>query len=350
MSRKVKDPVKAERIKGFKYFQVIEPILEKLSGQNDHIDRELHYDKYVLMYLLYYFNPVIDSLRGLTEVSKFKKIQKALGIKRYSLSSLSEAGYVFDSKLLEPIVGELADKAQKLEDARLKSIEQAIVAVDGTIIHALPKIMWPLWLDKDHKAAKIHLEFDVIRHVPVWAEVTDGNANEKTILRGKLTGNKLYVMDAGYGQYSVFEEIRKAGSNFVCRLRDNAAWELIEEHRLTEADRLCGVQRDMKVHLGGGSTRGDLSAPGRVIEIYHKGSSKRNLKLSSKTRIIRTDKQDYTVLVVTDRMDLSAETIAFDKTGDYPLKQWLVNTGLLRVDSQYAYNIVDRQKAHEADI
>ncbi|MBF0559545.1 MAG: transposase [Nitrospirae bacterium] len=53
-----------------------------------------------------------------------------------------------------------------------------------------------------------------------------------------------------------------------------------------------------------------MSAPVRVIDIYHKGSSKRNLKLSSKTRTIRTDKQDYTVLVVTDRMDLSAETIA----------------------------------------
>ncbi|MBF0487438.1 MAG: hypothetical protein HQK98_04690 [Nitrospirae bacterium] len=73
MSRKAKDPIKAEQIKGVKYFQVIEPILEKLRGQNEHFNRELHYDKYVLMYLLYYFNPVIDSLRGLTEVSQFKK-------------------------------------------------------------------------------------------------------------------------------------------------------------------------------------------------------------------------------------------------------------------------------------
>ncbi|MBF0569143.1 MAG: IS4 family transposase, partial [Nitrospirae bacterium] len=311
MSRKVKEPIKAEAVQGVKYFQVIEPILEKLRGSNEHFNRELHYDKYILMYLLYYFNPIIDSLRGLTEVSKFEKIQKALGIKRYSLSSLSEAGYVFDSKLLEPVVGELAGQALKLEtDNRLKSIEQAIVAVDGTIIHALPKILWALWLDKDHKAAKVHLEFDVIKHVPVWAEVTDGNANEKSILRGKLTRNKLYVMDAGYGQYRLFEEIRKVGSNFVCRLRDNAAWELIEENRLTEADRLFGVQRDMTVHLGGGSTRGDLSAPVRVIEVHHKGSSNRRLKVSSKTKIIRTDRQDYTMLLVTDRMDLSAETIA----------------------------------------
>jgi FOG: Transposase and inactivated derivatives len=178
------------------------------------------------------------------------------------------------------------------------------------MIHALPKIMWALWLDKDHKAAKIHLEFDVIKQVPVWAKVTDGNANEKAILRGKLTGNKLYVMDAGYGQYSLFEDIRKAGSNFICRIRDNAVWELIEENSLTEADRLFGVQRDMTVRLGSDSKRGDLSAPVRVIEIYHKGSSNRRLKVSSKTKIIRTDRKDYTMLVVTDRMDLSAETIA----------------------------------------
>ncbi|MBF0405677.1 MAG: transposase [Nitrospirae bacterium] len=109
---------------------------------------------------------------------------------------------------------------------------------------------------------------------------------------------------------SLFEEIRKAGSNFVSRIRDNAVWELIEDNSLTEADRVFGVQRDMTVRLGSESKRGDLSAPVRVIEIYHKGSSNRRLKVSSKTKIIRTDKQDYTMLVVTDRMDLSAETIA----------------------------------------
>ncbi|KWT76034.1 hypothetical protein [Candidatus Magnetominusculus xianensis] len=52
---------------------------------------------------------------------------------------------------------------------------------------------------------------------------------------------------------SLFEEIRKAGSNFVSRIRDNAVWELIEDNSLTEADRVFGVQKDMRVVLGSDS-------------------------------------------------------------------------------------------------
>ncbi len=62
--------------------------------------------------------------------------------------------------------------------------------------------------------------------------------------------NKFYVLDAGYGQYSLFEDIRKAGSNFIVRLRDNAVWQIIQEKPFTETDRLAGVQKDMIVRLG----------------------------------------------------------------------------------------------------
>ena len=28
---------------------------------------------------------------------------------------------------------------------------------------ALPKMLWALWLDEDHRAAKMHLEFDILK-------------------------------------------------------------------------------------------------------------------------------------------------------------------------------------------
>jgi hypothetical protein len=40
-------------------------------------------------------------------------------------------------------------------------------------------------------------------------------------LRKSLSKNKVYILDAGYGQYSLFEDIRKADSNFLARLRDS---------------------------------------------------------------------------------------------------------------------------------
>jgi hypothetical protein len=310
--RQKKEPIPESALQGFKYFKVLSPILRRLHSEKDHHNRKLYFDQYIALLLFYFFNPAITSLRAIQKASGLKKAQKVLGVKRTSLGSLSEASYVFDSQLIAPIIQELAKKAIPLEtDPKLKAIEKQLVAVDGSLLPALPKILWALWLDDEHRAAKLHLEFDIIKSVPIRAEVTDGNANEKNNLRKSLGPDKLYTLDAGYGQYKLFEDIHKAGSNFVARLKDNAVWQTIEERPLTEADLLAGAQRDLIVRLGSPKCQDDLSIPVRLIEIYHRGSSDRprSSRVSSK-KTFRTTDSDYTMLLVTDRMDLSAEIIA----------------------------------------
>jgi len=310
--RHEKNPIPESALRGFKYFKVLSPILQRLHHEKDHHNRKLYFDQYIALFLFYFFNPIVTGLRSIQQVSELKKVQKVLGVKRTSLGSLSEASSVFDSQLIAPVIQQLAEQAIPLEtDTKLKDIEQMLVAVDGTLLHALPKMLWALWLDDEHRAAKLHLEFDIIKGIPVRAEVTDANANEKANLRKSLRNGKLYVLDAGYGQYSLFEDIRKAKSSFVARLRDNAVWQTIEEKPITETDRLAGVQRDMIVRLGSPQCQGDLSSNVRVIEIYHRGlpGRPRRSRVSSK-KTFRTTDSDYTILLVTDRMDLSAETIA----------------------------------------
>ena len=310
--RHKKNPIPESVLRGFKYFKVLSPILERLHSENNHHNRELYFDQYIAMLLFYFFNPVVTSLRAIQQVSGLKKVQKILGVKRTSLGSLSEAGNVFNSQLMEPILQQLAEKAIALEvDPKLKAIEETLVAVDGTLLRALPKMLWALWLDDDHRAAKLHLEFDIIKGVPVRAEITDANANEKDNLRKSLSGDKLYILDAGYGQYSFFEDIRRANSSFVARLKDNAVWQTMEERALTEADRLAGVQKDIVVRLGSPQCQDDLSGNVRVVEIYHRGSSGRpRLSRVSSKKTFRATDSDYVMLLVTDRMDISAETIA----------------------------------------
>lgn len=310
--RHEKNLIPESALRGFKYFKVLSPILQRLHPEKDHHNRKLYFDQYIALFLFYFFNPIVTGLRSIQQVSELKKVQKVLGVKRTSLGSLSEASSVFDSQLIAPVIQQLAKQAIPLEtDSKLKNIEQMLVAVDGTLLPALPKMLWALWLDDEHRAAKLHLEFDIIKGIPVRAEVTDANANEKANLRKSLRNGKLYVLDAGYGQYSLFEDIRKAKSSFVARLKDNAVWQTIEERPITETDRLAGVQRDMIVRLGSPQCQDDLSGNVRVIEIYHRGSSgrPRRSRVSSK-KTFRTTDADYPMLLVTDRMDLSAETIA----------------------------------------
>jgi hypothetical protein len=297
-------------LRGFKYFQGLYPVLQDLRSAGRHHNRTLYCDHYIALLLLYFFNPVVTSLRAIQRVSELEKVQKVLGVRRTSLGSLSEAGTVFDARLIEPLLQHLAAKALPLEtDPKLKAVEQTLLAVDGTLLHALPAMLWALWLDETHRAVKVHLQFDIIKGIPVRAETTNANANEKDVLRKTLSGNKLYIMDAGYGQYSLFGDIVSAGSSYVARLKDNAIWETVQQRALTDADRLAGIQRDMVVRLG--SPQCQVDRPVRVVEIYHRGTSGRpRLSRVSSKKTFRTTESDYTLLLVTDRLDLSAETIA----------------------------------------
>jgi len=310
--RKKKAPIDEKSLQGFKYLRDIIPLLDRFHLVKDHHNRDLHYDQYLSFILLFYFNPVITSLRGIQEASYLKKVQKRLGVKATSLGSLSEAQGVFDAQLLAPLIPELAQKAALLEkDPKLKTLQQTLTAVDGSLIPALPKMLWALWLDDKNKAAKLHLEFDILKGVPTRGEITHGNANEKTNLRNALSANKLYVLDAGFNLYSLFQDIINANSSVVARLRDNAVWEILEERPLTKDDITAGVTKDIVVNLGGKNKQESLSSPVRVVEVFHKGDSSRPRpsRVSSK-KTFRTTDSDYTFLLVTDRMDLPAEAIA----------------------------------------
>ena len=61
-----------------------------------------------------------------------------------------------------------------------------LAAVDGTMLHALPKMVWALWLDAHHHAAKMHLQFNILKGLPARAVLTDGNGNERSVLRDIL--------------------------------------------------------------------------------------------------------------------------------------------------------------------
>src|SRR5438552_7979487 len=110
---RAKRPAVTERdLKGFKYFQLLLPLLERLrpvgTARDKAGNRELFFDQYAALLLLYFFNPVLTSLRGLQQATDLAKVQKLLGVRRTSLGALSEATGVFAAEPLRAILQELA--------------------------------------------------------------------------------------------------------------------------------------------------------------------------------------------------------------------------------------------------
>ena len=174
-------------------------------------------------------------------------------------------------------------------------------------------MLWALWLDEDHRAVKMHLEFDILKGVPLRAQVTDANANERTQLKSSLSSGKLYCLDAGYREYRLLDDIIQKKSSFVVRLQGNTNYEIIEEHQLSEADLKAGVEFDRTVWLGCKLRRNSLSKPIRIVQIHYYDERvlsgyKRKSRVSSK-KTFRTRSPEHTLLIATDRMDLPAELI-----------------------------------------
>src|SRR4030088_1732652 len=82
-------------IVGLKYFDRLMPLLERLHDvctQREHaVNRALFFDHYCAYILLFLFNPIVTSLRGIQQASELKRVQKRLGCPRTSLGSLSDA-------------------------------------------------------------------------------------------------------------------------------------------------------------------------------------------------------------------------------------------------------------------
>jgi hypothetical protein len=291
--------IRDKDLHGLKYFRLVGPLLERLQSDAAARDkagnRRLFFDQYAGLLLLTFFSPIVTSLRALQQASGLAKVQKLLGCQRAALGSLSEAGRVFDPALLRQLIGDLAQQALPLAQGREAEALRGLTAVDGTVLAALPKMAWALWRT-DERALKMHLQFDVLKGVPTDATVTSANGPEIEELRATLQANRLYVVDRGYAEYQLFQDIIDAKSSFIGRIRDNAVWTVIEERPVSVAARADGVQSDRVVHLGCAKSGAVFKQPLRVVQVDTG----------------KTDSQGRpeVLLLATDRLDLDAELVA----------------------------------------
>lgn len=301
MGRKKKDkdaPLDARKLQGFKYFRLINELMKKLHQVGTERDRarnrQLFYDQYATLMILYFFNPTVTTLRGLQQFTTLEKVQKMCGVKPTALGSLSEAARVFDPKALEPIIEELATQATQLPHAIPDAQEAALaglIAVDGSLLQAAPRVAWALWQNSMNRAAKMHVAFAVFGQVPVDVKVTHGNASERAELRKLVRPGGFYVADRGYADYSMFREFDQDGVRFLIRLQENAVFEVQEEQPLSKEDRQAGVVQDVLVRrLGTDKHNSLLERPLRVVKV-------------------QGDEPDQFWILATNALDLPAELI-----------------------------------------
>lgn len=303
--------IQEKDLRGFKHFKLLIPVLEKLHHHACERDtagnRKLHYDQYTALILLYFFNPIVSSLRGIQQASELRKVQRILKCPRASLGSLSEAARVFDADLLRGIIGELIDKLPPIrENTRFDEIKGIITLVDGTLLPALPKLVAAMWQNDSHKAFKLHTHFELLRGVPTRMDLTGGDASERDVLRASLQADRVYVMDCGYIEFALFQQIIEARSSFVCRVRDATLFDVVEERTISQEAKAGNVLRDMVVRFTGSSPRRiGFQQPMRLVEIKCTPHQKRGGRPGQGGPC-----RGESMLIATDLLDVPVETIA----------------------------------------
>jgi len=272
--------------------------------------------------LLYLFNPIVTSLRGIQQASELKNVQRKLGCARASLGSLSEATGVFDAERLKEIITELGAQLQPLaQDKRLNDIQQTITLVDGSLIAALPRIMEASWRKATTGSGmikwRLHTHFEVLRGVPTRIDVTPsggGAYDERAVLAATLESDRLYVTDRGYAKFALFNDIVAAGSSYVCRLRDNSVWTVIEEKYRNDDAGLGEIISDEIVEFSKGS---GLTHRVRVICIRINPHTTRGKYRGGSSGV----DSDGILRIVTNLLEVPAETISllFEK-------RWAIET------------------------
>jgi hypothetical protein len=242
----------------------------------------------VSLLLLGLLNPVLKTTRALCAASHFKRVQAESEGPPISLASFSAMQQVVQPELLAGVLRQMSSEALPVfGDDRVRQHVQELIANDGTLLPALPRMVWALWQNPQNRAGKLHLEFSVWRQVPVEFTVTDANTSERAVWKRKLRKGACYVNDRNYSHdYGLIGDVQKAGACFVLRLHNNALFTPLASARvLSEADRQAGVVEDIKVRLGS-----DPDGP--------------------EGRLVRVEADGHTFLLFTNLQDLAAELVA----------------------------------------
>jgi hypothetical protein len=295
-------------VQGFKYVRLVGTLLQALHRTGTERDRagnrQLFYDQYATLLLRYFFTPTVTSLRGVQQVSTLAKVQQRWGVQRTALGSLSEAATVFDAALLQDVISELALRAgtraaqgnPALRPGDL-ALLQDLVAIDGSLLPALPRMVWAVWQDEQHRAAKMHVAFAALRQVPVGVTVTAGNGAERKQARELVQPGGFYVCDRGYVDYDLFADLHALPCSFVARVKEDAAYEGAQERPVSAAARATGVLQDVVLRrLGTAHHRPCAAQPLRVVRVA--------------TDKCHPDGAPVEMVLVTNRLDLEADLIA----------------------------------------
>lgn len=172
-------------------------------------------------------------------------------------------------------------------------------AFDSTTISLFSDIMKgvgrnPKGEGKKKGGLKVHMMIDVHSDTAKFARISEAKMHDKKFLRYlNLPIGSMIVFDKAYNHYAQFASWTQKGIYYVCRLKDNAVYQVEEVlFEQTLADKAAGVMKEEHIH------------------ITYKPKPKQKKQLCLR-KVTYRDEQGRIYEFITNNFEITAELVAF---------------------------------------
>jgi IS4 transposase len=175
-------------------------------------------------------------------------------------STLSDANQMRDSRVFEAIAKELIAGENRELQAILHTLEGLKLSLfDSTAIRVAGR--GSEWTQatktRQYQGLKLHVQFACEEEKLAAFNLTSTNVNDVTAaLDFDLEAGHIYIYDKGYCDYNWWNKIQEADSYFITRVKNNAAYEVLEDRAIPVEDKSY-VLSDQTIALKNKHPRGD---------------------------------------------------------------------------------------------
>jgi IS4 transposase len=125
------------------------------------------------------------------------------------------------------------------------------------------------------------------------------------VLERTLESGRCYLLDRGYEKYALWNAINSKASDYVCRVRDNPVFTVLEERPLSEQAVKENVISDQIVQFGGEQTKQCPDHATRIVMVKVNPLDSRSRK-----NAVSAPSSDGILRIVTNNLDIPAEIVA----------------------------------------
>lgn len=173
-----------------------------------------------------------------------------LGIEAPARSSLSYANAHRPWQLFEQVFYGLFERVRGSVKAGHKfRFKNKLVSLDSTVIDLCVSVFDWAKFRRTKGAVKLHLVLDHDGYLPCFGVITEGKVHDvKVAHQLTFAAGTVVVDDRGYNDYRLFARWTEQEIFFVTRMKDNAQFEVVQEHELPQHR---GILADQTIRLSG---------------------------------------------------------------------------------------------------